>query len=196
MDLLTDPRVVAAMIAGLFGLLFLAMNKKFKRIELSIAEANTLLNAQMNERTADLKEVELSNHSAHHAGQIMFQRFKALKHEISELKALLYLHFDEKGPFSMEMQTQVNQLTASISHWVSPRGDFNEEFVMQLGQIREFFEKGGDYWINRKHFIGAFDLNCWMLIDAEYDQVIETLMSGELVQRRELLPHKPEYVFP
>lgn len=196
MELISDPRVVAALIAGLFGILLFMMNKNFKRIELSIIETNSHLNAQINKRNADLKEIELSNHSAHHVGNLLFQRFQELKREVSELKALLYLHFDSTGPFDHDLQMRVLQLTSSISHWVSPRGAFNEEFVMELGHIHEFFEKGGDYWKNKKNFISAFDMNCWKLIDAEYAQAIDTLLSGELVERRELTPYKPEYVFP
>ncbi len=191
-----SPTIISAIVSGVVALLIFAINHKMKKIEISIKAHNVEIaeySTHLAQRMADLKEVELSNASAHRTADALLRRYETLRSEVAELNALLTLFYKEKEPAPDETKRRALLLCSSISHTVTPKGAFCEEFIIQLGHIREFFCKGSGYWENHVNFMTNFDLNCWLLVDSEYSRILKTLETGLLSETQELTPYKCEY---
>lgn len=194
---LLSPAAIAAAIAGIFGmvglLINLVVNGRVQRVDAQLkyhtAQINEI-NAQISKRMAELRESELRSASVYRVAEMMWKRYERLFNDVSELNSLLTRHSSSPGPFPSELTDRAVSLCSSISYVASPRGAFNEEFNTQLGHIREFFFNGGDYLKKRTGLTTAFNLNCWILLDSEFEQITKTVLSGGIQEKPDLRPYK------
>ncbi len=190
--LISTPAVFAASIAAFAAILTatatLFINRRLQLIDLDLKRSTAAIakqTADIAAKQADLKESELRAAAAFRASDTLLKRHEALRNDVCSLLTLLDLNRLSPGPIQGEVRKEIVTKCNSISLFVSPRRKFDETLNVQLDHVTAFLDEGEGYWRHRPGFFAAFRLNCWNLIDAEFDRIRDTIQKGELVARRQ-----------
>ncbi len=193
---IATPDVLAASIAAFAAILSatasLLVNRRLQLIDLDLKRSTAAIakqTADIAAKQADLKETELKAAAAFRASDTLLKRHEVLRNDVCSLLTSLDLNRSSPGPIHGEVRKDIVTKCNSISLFVSPRGEFDEMLNIQLDHITTFLDEGENYWRNRPGFLAAFRLNCWNLIDAEFDRIRDTIQKGELVARRQPAAH-------
>lgn len=194
--LIATPSVFAASIAAIAAILTavttVLVNRRLQLIDLDLKRSTAAIakqTADIAAKQAELKESELKAAAAFRVADTLLKRHEALRNDVCSLLTLLDLNRQSPDPIQGEVRKDIISRCNSISLFVSPRGEFNETLNIQLDHITASLEEGNRYWQHRPGFFTAFRLNCWNLVDAEFDRIRDTIQKGELVARRQPEAH-------
>lgn len=188
----TSPAAIGTVVAALItvALTFLLnlrsvrFGREFQRHAALMAEENAKTAAAL----ADLKKAELEHARAAKFAEIVESRAVRLHDDLAEFLGIVDLMTQDPPAASDEDRRRVTRLMRAISLAISPRGDFAEEFNIQLGHVREAAKQGSGYLRGREDMLTSLRHNAWKIVDAEYDRALASISSGESLARPELKP--------
>lgn len=142
----------------------------------------------------ELKRVEVDQTARFNFSNLILQRHQQLQKALAEFQAYLFTYHDMELRADKKVMLRVNHLKSIISLYLTPKGEFAEEFNIEMSHILAFFETGRTYWERfggYTNFIVAFNLNCWTLIDEDYKRIIDLLETGVEFRPSERKPQRP-----
>lgn len=200
--------VVTSILAGLSAIvssvncvLSYFLNRKSKKIKYSlelthieIDNNNNRINERFSQLNTELKRVEVDQTARFNFSNLLLQRHQQLQTALAEFQAYLFTYYDMELRADKKVMLRVNHLKSIISLYLTPKGEFAEEFNIEMSHILAFFETGRTYWERfggYTNFIVAFNLNCWTLIDEDYKRIIDLLETGVEFRPSERKPQRP-----
>lgn len=164
------------------------LNQKSKKIKYSlelthieIDNNNNRINERFSQLNTELKRMEVDRTARFNFSNLLLQRHQQLQTALAEFQAYLFTYHDMELRADKKVMLRVNHLKSIISLYLTPKGEFAEEFNIEMSHILAFFETGRTYWERfggYTNFIVAFNLNCWTLIDEDYKRIIDLLETG------------------
>ena len=177
------------------------LNRKSEKIKYSlelthieIDNNNNRINERFSQLNTELKRVEVDQTARFNFSNLLLQRHQQLQTALSEFQAYLFTYHDMELRADKKVMLRVNHLKSIISLYLTPKGEFAEEFNIEMNHILAFFETGRTYWERfggYTNFIVAFNLNCWTLIDEDYKRIIDLLETGVEFRPSERKPQRP-----
>lgn len=187
--------VVTLFVAGISAVASVAncffnhfLNQKSEKIKYSlelthieIDNNNNRINERFSQLNTELKRMEVDQTARFNFANLLLQRHQQLQTALAEFQAYLFTYHDMELRADKKVMLRVNHLKSIISLYLTPKGEFAEEFNIELSHILAFFETGRTYWERfggYTNFIVTFNLNCWTLIDEDYKRIIDLLETG------------------
>ena len=177
------------------------LNRKSEKIKYSlelthieIDNNNNRINERFSQLNTELKRVEVDQTARFNFSNLILQRHQQLQKALAEFQAYLFTYHDMELRADKKVMLRVNHLKSIISLYLTPKGEFAEEFNIEMSHILAFFETGRTYWARfggYTNFIVAFNLNCWTLIDEDYKRIIDLLETGVEFRPSERKPQRP-----
>ena len=177
------------------------LNRKSEKIKYSlelthieIDNNNNRINERFSQLNTELKRVEVDQTARFNFSNLLLQRHQQLQTALAEFQAYLFTYYDMELRADKKVMLRVNHLKSIISLYLTPKGEFAEEFNIEMSHILAFFETGRTYWERfggYTNFIVAFNLNCWTLIDEDYKRIIDLLETGVEFRPSERKPQRP-----
>lgn len=205
MNLVNEPAAVtlyAALIAAgvsIFSLLFnYRANKKSEKIRSSLEENNIAIrhfsavtNEQITREFNDIKKQELQRVDRWQFATVLLKRHDGLREAIAELLTILDQNYDCDKPVKDEILERFRLQKNKISLYCPPRGDFLEELNTQMTHIEVSLSTGkklSDEFSS--HFGAVFHMNCWILLNAEFDRIMKLIEPETNIQLELPEPYK------
>lgn len=177
------------------------LNRKSEKIKYSLELTNieidnnkNRINERFSQLNTELKRVEVDQTARFNFSNLLLQRHQQLQTALAEFQAYLFTYHDMELRADKKVMLRVNHLKSIISLYLTPKGEFAEEFNIEMNHILAFFETGRTYWERfggYTNFIVAFNLNCWTLIDEDYKRIIDLLETGVEFRPSERKPQRP-----
>ena len=177
------------------------LNRKSEKIKYSlelthieIDNNNNRINERFSQLNTELKRMEVDQTARFNFSNLLLQRHQQLQTALAEFQAYLFTYHDMELRADKKVMLRVNHLKSIISLYLTPKGEFAEEFNIEMSHILAFFETGRTYWERfggYTNFIVAFNLNCWTLIDEDYKRIIDLLETGVEFRPSERKPQRP-----
>lgn len=192
---------LSAIVSSVNCVLSYFLNRKSKKIKYSlelthieIDNNNNRINERFSQLNTELKRVEVDQTARFNFSNLILQRHQQLQKALAEFQAYLFTYHDMELRADKKVMLRVNHLKSIISLYLTPKGEFAEEFNIEMSHILAFFETGRTYWERfggYTNFIVAFNLNCWTLIDEDYKRIIDLLETGVEFRPSERKPQRP-----
>ena len=181
--LVTLSPVLAALVTVVFTALMNRRNARFTRDFQRHSAQMAEKAAETADALASLKNIEMSNATAVQYAQIVETRARRLHDDLAELLAITDLMSACPSLATDEDRRRCLRLVSSLGLAISTRGDFGEEFNIELGHLREAAIQGSTYLDTRRDTLGSLQLKAWRIIDAEYDRALDSVSTGATKER-------------
>lgn len=188
----TLPVAIATLLAALLSVMLqFVLNRRSRKFSETLQRHGAELaerNAATAAALAELREIELNSRTIAKLIDHIDIRAQRLHGEFAELLALLDAHCLPAQLIPSESGARVLYLCRSISISLPPRGKFAEELNVQLGHVQQAVQTEPLTSSDWQGLIEALRYNAWKVTDVERDRIQESLLTGRLVEGRDIQP--------
>ncbi|WP_422531830.1 hypothetical protein [Bartonella apihabitans] len=193
--------LIAAGVSVISMLFNFFTNSKSEKIRLGLDENNMIIrhfsavtNEQITREFNDIKKQEIERADRWQFATVLLKRHDGLREAIAELLTILDQNYDCDKPVKDEILERFRLQKNMISLYFPPRGPFAEELNIQMAHIEVSLSTGKKLSDNfSSHFGAAFHMNCWSLLNAEFDRIMKLIEPETNIQLDLPKPYKATY---